>query len=51
LTFAPPQGVNDPFPANIEGPFGGVKESGFGLEGGRYGVEEFLVKKAISFQI
>ena len=44
-------GVNDPFPANIEGPFGGVKESGFGLEGGRYGVEEFLVKKAISFQI
>jgi succinate-semialdehyde dehydrogenase/glutarate-semialdehyde dehydrogenase len=44
-------GVNDPFPATIEGPFGGVKQSGFGLEGGRYGVEEFLLKKQVSFSL
>jgi len=44
-------GINDPFPATVEGPFGGVKQSGFGLEGGRYGVEEFLVKKQLSFQL
>ncbi len=44
-------GINDPFPAIVEGPFGGVKQSGFGLEGGKYGVEEFLIKKQVSFQI
>lgn len=44
-------GINDPFPATVEGPFGGVKQSGFGLEGGKYGVEEFLMKKQVSFQI
>lgn len=44
-------GVNDPFPATVEGPFGGVKGSGFGLEGGRYGVEQYLIKKQISFQL
>lgn len=44
-------GVNDPFPATIEGPFGGVKQSGFGLEGGRYGIDEFLLTKQVSFRI
>lgn len=44
-------GLNDPFPATIEGPFGGIKQSGFGLEGGRYGVEEFLIHKQISVGI
>ncbi|MBE3558372.1 MAG: NAD-dependent succinate-semialdehyde dehydrogenase [Ktedonobacteraceae bacterium] len=44
-------GINDPFPATVEGPFGGVKQSGFGLEGGKYGVEAFLIKKQVSFQI
>jgi succinate-semialdehyde dehydrogenase / glutarate-semialdehyde dehydrogenase len=44
-------GINDPFPATVEGPFGGVKQSGFGLEGGKYGVEEFLIQKQVSFQI
>lgn len=32
--------ISDPF-----SPFGGVKESGFGREGGRYGMEEFQVTK------
>ena len=44
-------GINDPFPATVEGPFGGVKQSGFGLEGGRYGIEEFLVTKQVSFRL
>lgn len=30
-------------------PFGGVKESGFGREGGPTGVDEFLVEKALVF--
>jgi len=26
-------------------PFGGIKESGFGREGSKYGVEDYLVAK------
>lgn len=44
-------GVNDPFPASIEGPFGGIKQSGIGLEGGSYGLEEFLYTKQISLRV
>lgn len=44
-------GVNDAFPVTIEGPFGGTKGSGFGREGGSYGVEEFLVTKQITFAL
>ena len=35
-------GVNEPLLANDLAPFGGVKHSGFGREGGRYGLEEYL---------
>lgn len=33
-------GVNEPFLANDLAPFGGIKESGIGKEGGKYGVME-----------
>jgi len=35
-------GVNDTAISNVQAPFGGVKESGFGREGGSQGVEEYL---------
>ena len=35
-------GANDGMPSTAQAPFGGIKESGFGREGGSYGLEEFL---------
>jgi Aldehyde dehydrogenase family len=29
--------------------FGGVKQSGFGREGSKYGIEEFITTKAVTF--
>jgi succinate-semialdehyde dehydrogenase/glutarate-semialdehyde dehydrogenase len=40
-------GVNTGVIAGGEIPFGGVKWSGFGVEGGKWGVEEFMVTKAV----
>ena len=44
-------GVNDVFPATPEAPFGGIKQSGIGKEGGYYGMEQFLEEKFISIGI
>ena len=41
-------GVNDPGPAVAAVPFGGVKHSGFGREGGRWGLEEYLEMVTVS---
>jgi succinate-semialdehyde dehydrogenase/glutarate-semialdehyde dehydrogenase len=41
-------GVNDLTPATAEGPFGGVKESGFGREAGQEGLHEYLDTKFVS---
>ena len=41
-------GVNDGVIANEVSPFGGVKESGMGREGSKYGVEEYLEIKYVS---
>lgn len=41
-------GINDPAPIVIQAPFGGFKESGQGKEGGKYGLEEYLVEKFVS---
>lgn len=43
-------GIDDPSPIVIESPFGGVKESGLGKEGGKYGIEEFLEERYISIK-
>ncbi|WP_188455176.1 NAD-dependent succinate-semialdehyde dehydrogenase [Virgibacillus oceani] len=44
-------GVNDVFPAVAEAPFGGIKQSGIGKEGGHYGMHEFLEMKFVSMGI
>jgi succinate-semialdehyde dehydrogenase/glutarate-semialdehyde dehydrogenase len=43
--------VNNGQMAYVEAPFGGVKSSGFGLEGGKYGIEEYLVVKTVYVSI
>ena len=40
-------GVNSGLISNEVAPFGGVKESGLGREGGTFGIEEFLEVKYI----
>ncbi|MEK7019609.1 NAD-dependent succinate-semialdehyde dehydrogenase [Bacillus sp. FSL R9-9410] len=44
-------GVNDAIPFSVQVPFGGVKESGMGREGGKYGLDDYLNIKMISVQI
>lgn len=41
-------GVNSILNSNVSAPFGGVKESGIGREGSRYGLDEYLEIKYIS---
>lgn len=42
-------GVNTGILSDQSSPFGGVKESGFGLEGSVYGIQEYLVTKTITY--
>ena len=41
-------GVNTGLISDAAAPFGGVKESGFGREGSKYGVEEYTILKAVT---
>jgi len=41
-------GINDGVPSTAQAPLGGVKYSGIGREGGKWGIEEFLDIKYIS---
>ena len=41
-------GVNDGVPSTPQAPFGGVKHSGVGREGGRWGIDEYLDVKFLS---
>ena len=41
-------GVNDGVPSTAQAPFGGVKMSGIGREGGHWGIDEFLDLKYVS---
>lgn len=44
-------GVNDGVPSAAQAPFGGVKFSGLGREGGRLGMDEFLDVKYVAFAL
>lgn len=44
-------GLNDGLPSTPQGVFGGVKESGFGREGGPTGLYEYCTEKFISIRI
>lgn len=44
-------GLNDAVPSTAQAPFGGVKQSGMGREGGHWGLEEYLSVKYISMGI
>lgn len=41
-------GVNTGLISDPAAPFGGVKESGFGREGSRYGIEEYMITKMVT---
>lgn len=41
-------GINDTAISAAQAPFGGIKESGFGREGSKYGIEDYVVMKYLS---
>jgi succinate-semialdehyde dehydrogenase/glutarate-semialdehyde dehydrogenase len=42
-------GANDGRPSTAQAPFGGVKQSGFGREGGKYAMHEYTEIKYLSW--
>lgn len=44
-------GINDTSPGGVQAPFGGIKESGIGKEGGYFGIREYLEEKAVSIRM
>ena len=44
-------GVNEGLLSTIEAPFGGIKQSGYGVEGSRYGIDEYINKKYVCIGI
>ena len=44
-------GINDGVPSTPQAPFGGMKQSGVGREGGKYGIEEYIERKFVSLSI
>jgi succinate-semialdehyde dehydrogenase/glutarate-semialdehyde dehydrogenase len=44
-------GANDGLPSTAQAPFGGIKASGIGREGSKYGIEEYLDIKYLSLGI
>lgn len=44
-------GVNDPLPSTAQAPFGGVKQSGLGREGGSVGIHDYTDVKLLSLGI
>ena len=44
-------GINETLLATAEAPFGGIKESGFGREGGSLGIQDYLVPKYLRHRL
>jgi succinate-semialdehyde dehydrogenase/glutarate-semialdehyde dehydrogenase len=44
-------GINDTAISSVQAPFGGVKQSGYGREGSKYGVDDYLVLKYLSIEM
>ncbi len=44
-------GINTGMISTTLAPFGGVKQSGFGKEGSKYGIEDYLITKYLSWSI
>jgi succinate-semialdehyde dehydrogenase/glutarate-semialdehyde dehydrogenase len=44
-------GLNQGMVSNVGAPFGGVKQSGIGREGGKWGIEEFLETKYVAINL
>jgi succinate-semialdehyde dehydrogenase / glutarate-semialdehyde dehydrogenase len=44
-------GINTGLISNEVGPFGGIKESGFGREGSKYGMDDYLDTKYVCIQV
>ncbi len=44
-------GINDGAPSTAQAPFGGIKDSGLGREGGKWGLEEYLDVKFVSLRL
>jgi succinate-semialdehyde dehydrogenase/glutarate-semialdehyde dehydrogenase len=44
-------GVNRGLVSDPAGPFGGIKASGLGREGGQIGIEEYLETKYLAVQV
>lgn len=42
-------GVNEGIVSAVESPFGGIKQSGLGREGSKYGIDEYLEIKYVCF--
>ena len=42
-------GVNEGIVSSVESPFGGIKQSGIGREGSKYGIDEYLEIKYVCF--
>jgi succinate-semialdehyde dehydrogenase/glutarate-semialdehyde dehydrogenase len=44
-------GLNQGVVSNAQAPFGGIKQSGFGREGGYEGIEEYLDTKYVAISL
>jgi succinate-semialdehyde dehydrogenase/glutarate-semialdehyde dehydrogenase len=44
-------GVNTGLISNEVAPFGGIKQSGFGREGSKHGIEDYLEIKYLCFDV